>query len=380
MQLKSFKYAEHMDNDSSWELERFDVSLISLFVAKNATGKSRTLNVISALMKLISGDMDVQFTSASWDVEISDDKDVYCYKLDVEEQSIKKELLTLNGKVLIDRNDNNCEMYFAELERTVSTSHSENVLAITRRDKLQHPYLENIINWASNTYKFDFSTSMGREQTVVFIERENKSDIKRLQNVSLGAILKYAIDNFDKQFRDNLRKDMASIGYSILDVELQQLVGQSQNKNNSEMITNIIAIQEEGLSCFTIQNCVSNGMFRALSLLMRLNYLELAKLPTSVIIDDIGEGLDFERSQSLINLIIEKANKNQFQLIMSTNDRFVMNEVSLDYWNILQRENHTCSVVNMANSPKLFENFSFTGLNNFDLLKTEFFKNQEFYH
>ena len=174
-----------------------------------------------------------------------------------------------------------------------------------------------------------------------------------------------------------LCEDMSYIGYEILDVELQQLTGKTQT--DSDTITNVIAIKEADLKCLTLQHAVSNGMFRALSLLMRLNYLELAQLPSSVIIDDIGEGLDFERSKLLIQLIIEKANRNKFQLLMSTNDRFVMNEVSLDYWNILERDKQKCRVINMQNAQALFENFAFTGLNNFDLLQMEFFKQKDFY-
>jgi len=369
-----------MDCDSNWSLEQFDVNLISLLVAKNATGKTRTLNVITSLISLISNQMNVGSSEASWDVEIADAEDVYHYELTASDYVVTKELLTLNGDILINRTNSKCEMFFAGLNQVVSTDLPDAELAVTRRDKTQHPYLEKIYSWAINTYKFNFSTPMGRDQTVVFIEKDKIKDNKpkHLQHVSLGAILKYAIDNFNKEFRTKLRKDMAFIGYDIVDVELQQLTGKSQS--DSDTITNVIAIQEAGLKCFTMQGSVSNGMFRALSLLMRLNYLELAKLPSSVIIDDIGEGLDFERSRLLIQLIIEKAKQSSFQLIMSTNDRFVMNEVSLDYWNILERNGHECNVINMQNSPGLFENFSFTGLNNFDLLKTEFFKKKEFYH
>jgi hypothetical protein len=54
----------------------------------------------------------------------------------------------------------------------------------------------------------------------------------------------------------------------------------------------------------------------------------MMKTPATILIDDIGEGLDFDRSSRLIKLLIEIAEKNEnIRLIMSTNDRFVMNAV-----------------------------------------------------
>lgn len=40
-------------------------------------------------------------------------------------------------------------------------------------------------------------------------------------------------------------------------------------------------------------------MYRALAVIIHLNYLLLAKKTSCILIDDIGEGLDFERSTAL---------------------------------------------------------------------------------
>jgi len=59
------------------------------------------------------------------------------------------------------------------------------------------------------------------------------------------------------------------------------------------------------------------------------------------LIDDIGEGLDYERSKKLIDLIIQKAKKYAVQLIMTTNDRFVINKTPLEYWLVIKREKNS---------------------------------------
>lgn len=57
---------------------------------------------------------------------------------------------------------------------------------------------------------------------------------------------------------------------------------------------------------------------------------------------------------------------------MATNDRFVMNNVPLEMWTVLQRKGSRCQVFNFNNSKEKFENFRFTGLNNFDFFATDY--------
>jgi phosphosulfolactate phosphohydrolase-like enzyme len=92
------------------------------------------------------------------------------------------------------------------------------------------------------------------------------------------------------------------------------------------------------------------------------------------LIDDIGEGLDFERASNLIKLLIKKAEDSSIQLIMSTNDKFIMNNTDLKYLQIISRAGEKVRFHNQKNSPQIFEDFKFTGLNNFDFFTSDFFK------
>jgi hypothetical protein len=113
-------------------------------------------------------------------------------------------------------------------------------------------------------------------------------------------------------------------------------------------------------------------MFRALAIIIHLNYAILASKPSCIVIDDIGEGLDFDHSCKLIDLVRRKALESTAQLIMSTNDRFVMNKVPLREWSVLRRAGGRVAVHNYKNSPRHFEEFEFTGLSNFDFFATDF--------
>jgi hypothetical protein len=91
------------------------------------------------------------------------------------------------------------------------------------------------------------------------------------------------------------------------------------------------------------------------------------------LIDDIGEGLDFERSSAMIELLIKKAETGLVQLIMTTNDSFVMNGVPLDYWSVIERKPGLAKLHNIHNSKPIFNDFKFIGLNNFDFFETQFY-------
>src|SRR5262249_48639494 len=126
-----------------------------------------------------------------------------------------------------------------------------------------------------------------------------------------------------------------------------------------------LTVKEKDLHGVTDQHSMSQGMFRALAIFIHVNYSEMAKKSSCLLIDDIGEGLDFDRSCRMIDLLREKAETSSVQLILSTNDRFVMNRVPLEEWSYLQRAGSNVRVRNYYNSKEIFEEFKFTGLSNF---------------
>ena len=89
----------------------------------------------------------------------------------------------------------------------------------------------------------------------------------------------------------------------------------------------------------------------------------------------MGEGLDYMRSTKLGRIMFDYCAKNRIQLIVTSNDSFLMDAVDLQHWNILQRKGNHVYSINDYNSPKLFEKFRRTGLSNFDILSSNFIVN-----
>jgi hypothetical protein len=224
--------------------------------------------------------------------------------------------------------------------------------------------------WGNSLRFYPFGTALGRDRFVMLVKDfKVELDDKDAQNVS--SIFHKGCTDFPDTFKQEVVSDMKAIDYDIDDVGLM-------SPGSFKMLTTLpgelrtLFVKERALDIPTEQVEMSQGMFRVLSLIIQLNFSKMAQRATTVVIDDIGEGLDFERSCALINLLMAKYSGSNIQLIMATNDRVVMNQVPLETWSVMQRSGHHCRVFNHANSRQAFEEFKFTGLNNFDFFATDF--------
>ena len=101
-------------------------------------------------------------------------------------------------------------------------------------------------------------------------------------------------------------------------------------------------------------------------------YLISQKQPVTIVIDDLCEGLDYERATKLGQLIFEKCLNTNVQLIATSNDSFLMDVVDLKYWNVLQRDGNVVTAINNQTHEALFKKFKFTGLSNFDFFASDY--------
>ncbi len=374
MILKNIKYSEYEDRPNSWFLENIELEMINLLVGKNASGKSRTVNVIAGLSNLLSGSQAELFDSGNYIAEFVEGDSKYVYKLELANKNVLSETLIIDDIEYLSRSsDGHCKIKAIELKSLMNIKVPANqIVAVIRRDEIQHPYLEKLFIWASSVQHYQFGTSLGRESGIIFDDPKQISVNLRDNNQVTGMLMK-AIQEFDQEFIDEIIGDMRTIGYDLSEV------GACPNPNFSilapgGMAIHLIYVKEVDRDSKTFQNEMSQGMFRALSLVIQLNFCQRVKRPSTILIDDIGEGLDFDRSAHLISLLTHKSEDNQFQILMSTNDKFVMNNVALKYWQVIKRINNVCKVFNYRNSKNIFEDFEFTGLSNFDFFTSEFYE------
>lgn len=373
MKIKSISFIDNQGKPDVWELTDFNVSDMNLIVAKNGTGKSRSLSIISHLANLIAGRVKVgSGQTYEYNVEFESSEHV-TYELKVVNGTIKNERLVVAGDVKISKLlDGKTEIYFDAIKQSLQSNFEPYVVAASQRDSLQKPYLETLYEWASNTTHLRFGTPLGQHVFTAYTDDfEKEFDYKNIESISAYFRMSEVKGN-QEQFNKLIISDLNEIGYDVSDVGYCE-AGLATPDNK---VLHKIYVKENDLNTKTYQEQMSQGMFRAVSILVHINYIYLNDISTCLLIDDIGEGLDFKRSAALINLLCKKIPNSKNQLLMTSNDRFVMNGVALKYWSILTRQGHKCSMINIHNSPEIFEDFEFTGLNNFDFFSTEFYKGE----
>ncbi len=289
-------------------------------------------------MRYLSGHLKEVNFSGSYQTVFDDNGQQVEYQLEFDNSQIILENFTLDGVKLLHRGQGGYGWIMAEdiegkaVKMKFQPSARE-LGVVARRDPVQHPYLQRLHDWAASVLRYEFGKTMGQSNLALRIPLPMPESIETDQIV---PIFDAGLRRFGGEFIDTIKRDMRKIGYDIEELSVARPAYVVINPTLPGELVGIAA-KEQGLPCVTDQHCMSQGMFRTLSLLIQLNYALLRQKPGCVLVDDIGEGLDFERSCSLIDVLRSKARESEVQLILSTNDRFVMNKVPLEEWLVLQR-------------------------------------------
>lgn len=367
MKLKSISYSEFPNEPQEWVLNGLSVGMKTLLVGKNASGKTRTLNLLDGIAKIFSG-LSEPLVTGAFDCHFEGEGQEYKYHVACKEGKVVEERLVIDGIEKITRSLGGIGKIYADVKGEYldfQTPESEFAI-VARRDSIQHKYIEPLYEWGSMAKCYHFGASLAQANYVML--SPSAPPVNERDENAVAGIFKKGQKEFPGDFETTIVRDMAAVGYDIDSVCLDQPY---LFKYNPLVLPQILGlcVKEKSRKAQTDQQQMSAGMFRVLAILIHINYLVLKKSMTCILIDDIGEGLDFERSSQLIRLLREKAEQASFQLVMSTNDRFVMDEVPLDEWTVLQRSGGEVKVRNIDNSRAAFEEFKFTGLSNFSFFE-----------
>ena len=392
MKLDSFEYVSNKGLPNEWRVEECRLSQVNLIVGKNASSKSRIVKSIHLLSQLLSDD-NIEPRNDEWhlyfDIDRPESKTEYILK--IEKGLVVQEKLIMYGEsnepLLLERDRSGEGTIFAkELNQKIrfQTPKAE-LAAVKRRDSIQHPFLEKLYQWSNSLRFYEFGTQLGKNfMTLMSYPTIKLSDNKReLKSYnSVVSIFQVGKQEIGDKFIQAIISDMKEIGYNLSEIgtKIPSAIERdfsTYNTLDGDGLPEFIYVKEEDLNFVTEQSDISQGMFRALSLLIQINYSLLASKPSCIVIDDIGEGLDYQRSSSIIKILIEKAETGLVQLIMTTNDEFIMNGVPIEYWSVIERTPGSAKLHNISNSRDKIEEFKFIGLNNFDLFTSEFLLQKE---
>jgi predicted ATPase len=356
MILSKINYFEHKGKPNYWEINDVVLSSQNLIVGLNATGKTRLTNVIINLGKILGSKLK---TNGNWCLEfIKDETTKYKFELQINNKHIDCEKIWQNDISVLERDGNGGKIFSKSKNDWDKYSPPADELTLNVRRDLEHyPYLEDFIEWSKNIKGYSFS---GVKSDQIMIP-----DGAVTQLESLGAVpyILQQIQN-DKTIIDKIIEDLNFIGYpveSVTSIGIQQPAMQNLF---------MVSLKEKDLLCKTEQGLMSQGMYRAVCLIVLFEYLLAKGTSGTIIIDDLGEGLDFERSTKLTKLLLNKNISSKFQVIITSNDRFLINTVDMKNINFLTRKGHIVKATNYSNNKKLFDKYLLSGLNNFDLLQS----------
>jgi energy-coupling factor transporter ATP-binding protein EcfA2 len=388
MFLKTLGYEEFQGQPKNWKIEQTDFGNINLVVGKNSSGKTRLLNIVSGLAKLVSGRIQPKFTSGTWDCLFERAKgqatESQRYYLELNNSIVASEKFSVRRSQIMERNAEGVGFVVKKSNdaRIRYKVPLDQLMAVVRRDELQHPQFDQLYEWGKKLCIYRFGSDLGRNNIVVTGQTEPVADLQLSdQEENAALVFKRTSERFGEVFKSKILSDLREVGFPCRDIGLS-------NPPTSIVFGEppaFLAILEEGVQAPIAQNDMSQGMYRALAVIIQVNanilWAQSRKVGRQlmagdspmVVIDDIGEGLDFSRSRALVGLLIRAAKEHQFQLLMSSNDRFIMNDVPLEHWTILHRQGSVVRAFNNQNSGEVFKDFQFLGLNNFDFFASESF-------
>jgi AAA15 family ATPase/GTPase len=390
MYIKSISFVKKPTNGEGWKIDKCVFNKINLITGQNSSGKTRLLRSIQTLVSILSDTNKKAHPAFDfyWNISLEDaiEKRVYDYSLEISKGNVVFEQLYIDNKEYFSRDENGKGQILYESAKDLKLDfeiENQSIALVKKRDKTQHPSLEKIFEWIDNVYLYRFGAPLGRN--VYMSPKLNIDEDKILQELDKkddAVVLKYekAFKEFGVVFRDEVISDFNSIGYNICEINTTKLnkIVEKLPDDILSSIPSVLYIKENGIEDKILQEDISQGMFRVLSLIIQIKYLKYTSTAdVTILIDDIGEGLDYERATKVIQYIIKNAKRfeNRIQLVMTTNDRFTMNQIPLDYWIIINKNsNGEIQFYTKEKNRECFEDFEDIGLNNFDFFSGKYYE------
>jgi energy-coupling factor transporter ATP-binding protein EcfA2 len=374
MQLIRLQYSEFAGTSKQWRID-IDFAPVNLLVGRNATGKTRTLAIINSLAEILRRNKHVQ--NSYFYVRFLEGSVATDYTLKISHSRVQTEILRVGGKQLLLRGQSGIGQLLSESPEAkqirFKVPPTEPAIS-AKRDLIQHPFLEPLLHWSESLCYYPFGSDMG-QRVLAFIDPRSAGPLNPGDPNEVIGVYRRGLRTIGEKFKRQVIADMSSLAYPIKSIGVADAphvrISPATARNPV-----VFFVQEKRLRTKTWQHQMSAGMFRALSLVILTAFAELSSKPNCILVDDIGEGLDHDRAIRLLRLLVKRAQNRSIQLIMTTNNRFIMNAVQLDYWRGLVSKTDGVRVISPATDPKAFESFRNTGLSNFDFFSSGFMRSR----
>lgn len=345
MILKSFKYSRN-----NWSLDSLTIGKTNLMVGKNSTGKTRAIIALSSTLRIISQTKEIENDDSFAAKLVFEDngREITLY-LKITDRVIQNEILIIDGEEIIKRDAKS-----AFFRGEVANPPANSLLLHVRRDVNEFPEAENIIEWASR--------AIGRS----FIETDTPNDEQLCE----------IVESFSDEMRRHVVSMANAVGFPITEFNTFRSTLRSALKKGAKVPDGLDKLQflvflEKDVPTYLAYAELSEGMRRTILLLIFIEQFINSSSGAFLAIDDLGEGLDYTRATKVGRLLFDTCREHGIQLVAASNEEFMMNIVDIDCWNILVRHGQKVKSFTKDDAPELFEDFRFSGLDNFDFFTSD---------
>lgn len=273
MILKKMEYSDGKNSIFEWSLNEFSLEKVNLLVGKNATGKSRTIQAISNIGQLLRNGIPFVYPSSAYcSIELSDASDLHQYTLEKANNKVINESLKVNHELLLTRGKNGIGKIFAYKENRMidfQIDDNRSIIAL-RQDAIQHPYLKKIVEWADGLRIYEFGGTLGKN-TGLPLGIDDDITINQQSSNQVVAFYKKGEKEFGSNFNQLILEKMDALDYHLRKIWIQPYLSFYH-----EMVQ-MICVFENDREDLLPQSKMSQGMFRALSLVIQITYNILRK-------------------------------------------------------------------------------------------------------
>jgi len=336
----------YRDNALKWALEKADFEALTLLVGASGVGKTQILKSILNLKNVASGKSisaiywEITFETLNgniyeWigeyenkgDIDFLDDEDEELIR---HKPSIQFESLHLNGKIIVDRHNN--EIIFNG-NKTVKLPNQQSVIYLLKEEDLIQPAFEGFgkILFSDHTdstkeaYRIKFSDTQKLLKSLKTISQiqEAKEDIR----IKLFLAYKNVPEIFEI-----IKERYIDIFPQVEDIKVEPLSMDDENLPMFFKEYPFIQIKEKGIENWIKQDNISSGMFRSL---VHISEIYLCSEGSVFLIDEFENSLGINCINELTYDILSSKRKTQF--IITSHHPYIINNVNYTNWKLVTR-------------------------------------------
>lgn len=314
----------------------------NLLVGKCSSGKTTVLLNLMKLRGLIKADTGIS-ANEHWHIQLQNNEDqIIDYQFDTHFENgnvcVCFERLTLDTQLLIERTVEAKAFVFNGNYKRMEEIEIQHYKLTLQALYAINDCARSIMDWANAVWGFNYSDA--KPLNIFRLVGNNKLSLKN----TLDLYYSLEVDYLTR----------ISEGLILLSFE-----------NDVQILESTRVFDRDHL-----KHLVSSGFFRCFSLLTYLFYIIGQGKLSLLLVDNLCQGLDYQRSKKLGRLLFEICHKNDIQVIATTNDGYLIESMETDKLIVLKRDKQYICNLNIKDDPVMLEQHLFSGISNLNFLKT----------